>query len=53
VLIDGTYRPDISVDIEILHLVAKSWIQEHHSRHLESEKQRFDDLALDRSGQVP
>jgi hypothetical protein len=52
VLIDGTYRPDISVDIENLHLAAKSWIQKHHQRHLESEKQRFDDLALVRSGQV-
>ena len=52
VLIDGTYRPDISVDVETLHLVAKSWIQKHHSRHLESEKQRFDDSALGRPEQV-
>jgi hypothetical protein len=52
VLIDGNYRPDISVDIEILHLVAKSWIQKHHSRHFKPEKQQFDDLALDRSSHV-
>ena len=52
VLIDGTYRPDISVDIETLHRVAKSWIQKHHSRHFDSKKQLFDDLALGRPGQV-
>tara|TARA_B110000116_G_scaffold205585_1_gene180720 strand:+ start:526 stop:1074 length:549 start_codon:yes stop_codon:yes gene_type:complete len=51
-LIDGTYRPDISVDVESLHLVAKSWIRKHHPRHLEAEKQRLDDLPLNRSGQV-
>jgi hypothetical protein len=52
VLIDGTYRPDISVDIGTLHQVAKSWIQKHHSRHFASEKQLLDDLALGRPGQV-
>jgi hypothetical protein len=52
VLIDGTYRPDISVDVETLHQVAKSWIQKHHSRHFESEKQLFDDSALGRPEQV-
>ena len=51
-LIDGTYRPDISVDVESLHLVAKSWIRKHHPRHLEAEKQRLDDLPLNPSGQV-
>ena len=52
VLIDGTYRPDVSVDIESLHLVAKSWIQKHHRRHLEADKQRLDALTLNRAGQV-
>jgi hypothetical protein len=52
VLIDGTYRPDISVDIETLHRIAKSWIQKHHSRHFDSKKQLVDDLALGRPGQV-
>lgn len=51
-LIDGTYRPDISVDIESLNLVAKGWIRKHHPRHLEAEKQRLDDAALDSKGQV-
>jgi hypothetical protein len=51
-LIDGNYRPDISVDVERLHLVAKSWIQKHHPRHLEAEKQRLGNLAINRSGQA-
>ncbi len=51
-LIDGTYRTDISVDIESLHLVAKGWIQKHHPRHLEAEKRQLDNPALDSTGQV-
>lgn len=51
-LIDGNYRPDISVDAESLHLVAKSWIQKHHRRHLNAEEHRLDEDALSRSGQV-
>ncbi len=51
-LIDGTYRPDISVDIESLHLVAKGWIRKHHPRHLEAEKQRLDAAALENTAQV-
>ena len=51
-LIDGNYRPDISVDAENLHLVAKSWIQKHHPRHLNAEKQRPDEDAPSRSEQV-
>ena len=51
-LIDGTYRPDISVDIDSLHVVAKSWIQKHHPRHLEAEKRRLDNLAPTSAGQA-
>jgi hypothetical protein len=51
-LIDGTYRPDISVDIESLHLVAKGWIQKHHPRHLEAEKRLLDDAPLENTGQA-
>ena len=51
-LIDGNYRSDISVDAENLHLVAKSWIQKHHPRHLNAEKQRPDEDAPSRSEQV-
>jgi len=51
-LIDGNYRPDISVDVECLHMVAKSWIQKHHPRHLNAEKPRLDEDVLSPSGQV-
>lgn len=51
-LIDGTYRPDISVNIESLHQVAKGWIRQHHPRHLEAEKRRLDEAVVDNTGQV-
>ncbi len=35
VLIDGNYRPDVSVDVHALHATSVQWIKRHHTKHLD------------------
>lgn len=35
VLIDGNYRPDVSIDVPALHSAAAQWIKQHHTKHLD------------------
>ena len=34
-LIDGSYRPDVAVNVESMQFFALQWIRQHHSRFLE------------------